>query len=205
MSSPAAIAPSLQPRRWISVKSHMCRDPFGRRPSGARTCRQCLHRNRFREDFNDEWEPCEHIGFPTAPRPRSRYTDPSPLARFVMRPKRCRPSLRRRQNNQMVPLFQLPHAQAWSTPVIGGDGELQPGCRRDRLPPLHFGWLCEAIREPTDDHDPRSILIITIWSDLTNGRYHMEQLLLSPQEAAQSLGISRSRLYELIRKQELVS
>jgi len=33
----------------------------------------------------------------------------------------------------------------------------------------------------------------------------MEQLLLSPQEAAQSLGISRSRLYELIRKQELVS
>jgi len=40
---------------------------------------------------------------------------------------------------------------------------------------------------------------------LTKGRYHMEQLLLSPQEAAQSLGISRSRLYELIRKQELVS
>src|SRR5215217_8975979 len=25
----------------------------------------------------------------------------------------------RRQNNQMVPLFQLPHAEAWSTPVIG--------------------------------------------------------------------------------------
>ena len=111
----------------------------------------------------------------------------------------------RRQNNQMVPLFQLPHAQAWSTPVIGGDGELQPGCRRHRLPPLHFGSLREAIREPTDDHDPRSILIIAIWSHFNKRRYHMEQLLLSPQEAAQSLGISRSRLYELIRKQELVS
>ncbi len=33
----------------------------------------------------------------------------------------------------------------------------------------------------------------------------VEKLLLSPQEAADCLGISRSRLYDLIRKREIVS
>jgi excisionase family DNA binding protein len=33
----------------------------------------------------------------------------------------------------------------------------------------------------------------------------MEKLLLTPQEAAESLGLSRSHLYELMRKHELVS
>ena len=33
----------------------------------------------------------------------------------------------------------------------------------------------------------------------------MEKLLLTPQEAAESLGLSRSQLSELMRKHELVS
>ena len=33
----------------------------------------------------------------------------------------------------------------------------------------------------------------------------MEKLLLSPEEAAESLGICRSRIYDLMRKRELVS
>jgi excisionase family DNA binding protein len=33
----------------------------------------------------------------------------------------------------------------------------------------------------------------------------MEKLLLTPQEAAESLGVSRSHLYDLIRTRELTS
>ena len=33
----------------------------------------------------------------------------------------------------------------------------------------------------------------------------MEKLLLTPQEAAESLGVSRSQLYELMRRHEVVS
>jgi excisionase family DNA binding protein len=33
----------------------------------------------------------------------------------------------------------------------------------------------------------------------------MERLLLSPEEAAESLGVCRSRLYDLIRKREITS
>ena len=33
----------------------------------------------------------------------------------------------------------------------------------------------------------------------------MERLLLSPEEAAQVLGVGRSRIYDLMRKRELVS
>ena len=33
----------------------------------------------------------------------------------------------------------------------------------------------------------------------------MERLLLSPEEAAESLGVCRSRLYDLIRKREIAS
>lgn len=33
----------------------------------------------------------------------------------------------------------------------------------------------------------------------------MDKLLLSPEEAAETLGVCRSRLYDLIRKRELVS
>ena len=33
----------------------------------------------------------------------------------------------------------------------------------------------------------------------------MEKLLLSPEEAAEALGVGRSRLYDLMRRRELVS
>jgi excisionase family DNA binding protein len=33
----------------------------------------------------------------------------------------------------------------------------------------------------------------------------MERLLLSPEEAAEVLGVGRSRIYDLMRKRELVS
>ncbi len=39
----------------------------------------------------------------------------------------------------------------------------------------------------------------------TKGTMIMEKLLLTPQEAAESLGVSRSQLYELMRRHEVVS
>jgi excisionase family DNA binding protein len=111
----------------------------------------------------------------------------------------------RRQNNQMVPLFQLPHAclvDAGNRGVMVNFSQVAAAI--DYLHSTSVGYAKQF-------GSPQTIMTRDQFSSspfgqtLTNGRYHMEQLLLSPQEAAQSLGISRSRLYELIRKQELVS
>jgi excisionase family DNA binding protein len=63
--------------------------------------------------------------------------------------------------------------------------------------PRHVRVGCATLKH-------RSLARATTWSWHRSEEY-MEKLLLSPEEAAEALGVGRSRVYDLMRTRQLLS